>query len=317
MKLFQAYMRLLILLSLTATSLATPNAKTGCSDTCGNNVTIPYPFGIGTECSINHWYTVVCKSSRPYLNVSALHQLEVLRVNMTYQEVVVDTTSISYCSDPGRKSSQITSIDLGDTPFWFSELNNIFVFEGSCGSATMINNKNATTCSTSCLNNNNVTVTETTKGNFVSDRCIKNFDHPFQYYSINQTSSGRDAGCGYGMLVDEVSYDTENTSVASVPISLFWTLNDIQNCCPAAEKGNVTIGMECKVSGIYTGNPYLSDGCEVREECASCPEDCIKYRNTTTDDAGLNRRVTYNYTCPHNYPLHNSGRKAIGVILGN
>ncbi|MFS7999622.1 hypothetical protein Hanom_Chr12g01168581 [Helianthus anomalus] len=27
-------------------------AKTGCNDTCGK-VTIPYPFGIGADCSLN------------------------------------------------------------------------------------------------------------------------------------------------------------------------------------------------------------------------------------------------------------------------
>ncbi|KAJ0485523.1 hypothetical protein HanLR1_Chr14g0531661 [Helianthus annuus] len=54
MKLFHPYLYLLISLSITSISVA-KYAKTVCNDTCGNNVTIPYPFGIGADCSVNPW----------------------------------------------------------------------------------------------------------------------------------------------------------------------------------------------------------------------------------------------------------------------
>ncbi|MFS8018867.1 putative wall-associated receptor kinase, galacturonan-binding domain-containing protein [Helianthus anomalus] len=71
MKLFHAYC-LIILFSLTTTiaiaMLVAPRyVVSGCDDMCGN-VRIPYPFGIGGNCSINSWYIVDCNSSRPYLS---------------------------------------------------------------------------------------------------------------------------------------------------------------------------------------------------------------------------------------------------------
>ncbi|KAM0005063.1 hypothetical protein Hdeb2414_s0221g00837891 [Helianthus debilis subsp. tardiflorus] len=67
-KLYQVY-TLLILFSLTSieTSTTAPKyAKDGCKPKCGN-VKIPYPSGIGVNCSINKWYNVDCNSSTPYL----------------------------------------------------------------------------------------------------------------------------------------------------------------------------------------------------------------------------------------------------------
>ncbi|XP_076884623.1 wall-associated receptor kinase-like 2 [Bidens hawaiensis] len=318
MKLFQAYMHLLIFLALTITSPAVPKyAKSWCSDKCGN-VTIPFPFGIGADCSINKWYTVVCNSSGPYL--SELN-LEVLEVKLEDQTVTVNTTTISYCPDPAQTSSNITSIDLGSSPFWFSGQNNRFVFEGSCGNATMMNNgKVVKRCSTSCQNNK--TVSETTKGYFGANRCKKKTNRRFKSYSINQTSWGRDEGCGYGMLVDEESYGTGNSSVASVPISLIWTLtsNETENCCQGSffryrMFDTSVFSRECYLSFPYTGNPYLRDGCKVTKECARCPNPANSCRyNITYDDEG-SRNYT-NFTCDYYPQLKSGSESSMGVILG-
>ncbi|KAJ0853548.1 putative wall-associated receptor kinase, galacturonan-binding domain-containing protein [Helianthus annuus] len=76
-------MKLFILLFLSLTPAIAKYVKTGCSDKCGN-VRIPYPFGIGAECSVNQWYTVDCKNSSPYL--SKLNHLEVLGISLKIKQ---------------------------------------------------------------------------------------------------------------------------------------------------------------------------------------------------------------------------------------
>ncbi|GJS31056.1 putative serine-threonine/tyrosine-protein kinase catalytic domain-containing protein [Tanacetum coccineum] len=115
----------------SATSVALSNyGKPGCNDKCGN-VRIPFPFGIGANCSLNEWYVVDCNSSMPYL--SSLNHLEVLDVDLGNQTVTVKMQKFSNCS-------QTKSVDLGSSPFLYSKSHNTFVYEGYCGNAVMMDN---------------------------------------------------------------------------------------------------------------------------------------------------------------------------------
>ncbi|MFS8012228.1 putative wall-associated receptor kinase, galacturonan-binding domain-containing protein [Helianthus anomalus] len=99
---------------MASASTAIPKyAKTGCNDTCGK-VTIPYPFGIGADCSLNQWYIVDCNNSTPYL--SAFSHLDVLGVDLEDQIITVSTPKISDCQTPWN-SNLTMSIDLGKSPF--------------------------------------------------------------------------------------------------------------------------------------------------------------------------------------------------------
>ncbi|KAD7478357.1 hypothetical protein E3N88_01493 [Mikania micrantha] len=269
---------LFFLIPFTPTSTAIPNyAKTGCNDTCGNNVTIPYPFGIGAGCAINQWYTIDCNNSTPYL--TALNHLEVLAVNLEDQTITVNTPTVSYCQNPAQNSSQTISIDLGTTPFLFSKLHNKFVLEG-CGTAAMMDNRTVITgCSTSCLNNDTSTVSE--RNNCLGISCCQAaIPHYLNSYSMNVTGLSGDGGCGYGFLVDEDSYVNGRFSVAVnnavVPVSLLWTITSSDTplfCCFGyldiryleLNTGNGTSvkSLKCPFPyNIYKGNPYLYNGCE-------------------------------------------------------
>ncbi|KAK1411495.1 hypothetical protein QVD17_38044 [Tagetes erecta] len=203
MKLFLAYLHLLIFLSLTATLLAGAQfAKIGCNDTCGI-VIIPYPFGIGAACSINLWYVVDCISAKPYL--LALNHLEVLGVNLQNQIVTVSTPMITDCEKPVWNSNEIMSIDLGRSPFVFSKSHNVFVFEG-CGVASMMDGGSVLIgCSTSCRN-----VTLSNINNCYGIRCCHTtVPHYLKSYNINITRLGdEDGGCQSAFLMDKASYDT-------------------------------------------------------------------------------------------------------------
>ncbi|XP_076941333.1 wall-associated receptor kinase-like 8 [Bidens hawaiensis] len=289
---------------------------------------IPYPFGIGANCSVNQWYTVDCNSSTPYL--PSLNHLEVLGVNLEDQTVTVNMPNNIYdCQNPAQNSSQTRSIDLGNTPFLFSRLQNKFIFNG-CGNGVMTDNYGSvvTGCSTTCLNDS--TVRERNKC-YGFSCCQATIPHHLKSYNMNVTGSGEGGVCRSAFLVDEDSYAKGSFSVAAnnafVPVSLMWTLtySDISRCCDDMPR-NLELKMyngtsvESKKCSLYSqdeGNPYLIYGCQTREECARCRGNntYCDYDTIYSDDGSI--RLT-NFTCgPSSYSLDFGSKSSTGVILGN
>ncbi|KAM0038686.1 putative protein kinase RLK-Pelle-WAK family [Helianthus debilis subsp. tardiflorus] len=323
MIIFQAC-HLLIFILLTTSPAIAKFAKTGCNDTCGN-VTIPYPFGIGAGCSVNQWYTVDCNSSTPYL--SALGHLEILKVDLANQTVIVVTQRmISDCQNPVRNS-----INLHGTPFLFCSYHNRFVFDG-CGSAVMMDNGSVLTgCSTSCLNDS---VSERNNDCFGFSCCQTTVPHYIKSYSINLMGLSGDGGCGYAFLVDDDSYLKGTFSVqsvaannTSVPMSLMWTLPHSTTliCCRGSadhmnmelDTGNGTFveSQKCFRHRGYKGNPYLFDGCEVIEDCASCPDHASCDYDIIYGGDGSSVKII-NFSCGPNLSTSFGSKSSMGVILG-
>ncbi|KAJ0456695.1 putative protein kinase RLK-Pelle-WAK family [Helianthus annuus] len=335
MKLFEAYC-LIVLFSLTTIAIAeAPRyAMSGCDDMCGN-VRIPYPFGIGANCSINSWYMVDCNSSRPYL--SALKQLEILSVNLENQTVTVNTPKYSDCQNPVPNS-----INLGSSPFLFSKSHNKFIYEG-CGNAVMMDSGSEvlTGCSTYCHNESR----STRNSCFGISCCQSIIPHYLKSYTINiSRQDGEDRGCGSAFIVDEYySYVegrfSENNN-SYVPVSLLWTLpqlSDIyQDLCVGfyytlaivevdLGNGNTMKSWKClrdpRVLGIWqlAGNPYIYDGTTVivREECVSCRSrgNYCGYDPIYDADGIL---FKYNLTCSSIdfQPPVEESKMSLGVILG-
>ncbi|KAD7478346.1 hypothetical protein E3N88_01482 [Mikania micrantha] len=274
---------LIILLSFTATSPAVAKyAKTGCPVTCGNNVTIPFPFGIGANCAINQWYIVDCKNAMPYL--SAFNHTEVLGVNLEDQTVTVSTPRITGCQNLVQNNSHTMSMNLTGSPFLFSISGNKFVFEG-CGTATMTTDDGSvvTRCSTTCLNN--VTFSSDRNNCFGNGCCQTAIPRYLRSYSINISGmgdQGEDRACGSAFLVDQTnSYNQRSwfsdpfiyRNASFVPVSLLWTLTDSDQftCCsdfsPERRKVDVFNGMQVDTFKCFTPfaslseyNPYLKDG---------------------------------------------------------
>ncbi|PWA38883.1 wall-associated kinase family protein [Artemisia annua] len=311
----------------------------GCKDTCGNNVTIPYPFGIGAKCSVNEWYTVDCNSSKPYL--SALH-LEVFGIDLENQIVTVNMQKLSNCSQV------INSVDLGRSPFLYSTSHNKLVYEGYCGSAFMMDNHGSvlTGCSTTCNNDtttNTIVIIDTNRC-YGTNCCQTTIPRYLKSYRMNLTGLesqlGGDGDCGSAFLVaqdlfDQDLYDEDNFSRQSsagegsksyVSTALLWTFSDRDKdkltCCDGyspynrkVDLGNGTIMDTWKCELRSLGNPYLADGCEdddpvVTEECASCQNKggyCRYYTIYYIDGKSHN-----NLICDG----ANESKTSFGVILG-
>ncbi|KAK1411216.1 hypothetical protein QVD17_37762 [Tagetes erecta] len=254
--------------------------KTGCMDKCGD-VRIPYPFGIGAECSINQWYIVDCNSSTPYLRALNVEVLGVTLKNMT---VIVNTPMIIDCQKPFWTSSEIMGVDFERSPFFFSKSHNKFVFKG-CGNAVMMmdNGSVVTGCSTSCRN-----VTLSDINNCYGSGCCQTVIPSYlKSYKINITHyKDDDEGCGSAFLVNKASYEKRRLSkpfivrnTSFIPMSFLWTLTDPNQftCCsyefPNRRIMNISDGTtvntwECDYIGSASleGSPYLKDGCRRYED---------------------------------------------------
>ncbi|KAK1410832.1 hypothetical protein QVD17_37373 [Tagetes erecta] len=283
-------------------------AKTGCTDTCGNNVTIPFPFGIGAGCSVNLWYVVECKFNKPYL--SALNNLEFLGVDLENQTVTLSTRRISDCQKPVWNSYDVMGVDLGESPFFFSKSHNKFVFVG-CGNAAIMNNGSVVTgCSTSCRN---VTFTGSDRNNCYGIHCCQTaIPQYLSSYNINITGLGEeDGGCLSAYLMDKALYEEGKFSVtntSSIPISLLWTLSksDQIDCCdvytPYKRVLDVFNGTPVDTWKCYyhkDKNPYLIDGCDDDPEIET-----PKYAKTDCNDTCGNVRIPYPFGIGANCSLN-------------
>ncbi|KAI3723159.1 hypothetical protein L2E82_34552 [Cichorium intybus] len=328
MKLFHVF-HLLLLISLTD---ALNYAKTGCKDTCGN-VRIPYPFGIGPNCSLNDWYTLDCNSSTPYL--SAVKNVEVLGINLGQQTITVNVSKISNCQNPVWNSSHIISADPGGSPFLFAKLHNIFVVEG-CGNAVMSSSHGnvVTGCSTTCRND-----TVSNVNNCFGIGCCQTIiPYDLKSFSLDLTGmETHDGACGFAYLVDKNSYVQESFSDHSnvanntfVPISLLWTLADhdydqLPGCSQSVRSRTVfdlgynktAVSIRCECGATYEGNPYLVGGCTEHEECVKCRR---TGGNCLYDPVyNVDLKLIWNVTClPNENRNHGSegNRTSLGVILG-
>lgn len=263
---------LFLLISLTIRLIkARYYAKPRCNNTCGG-VTISFPFGIGSNCAANEWYTIDCNSDTPYL--SALNNVEVLSISS--RTVTVNFSAISVdCENPDHDSVLLTS--HGKSPFLFAT-NNSLVFSG-CGNAAIVENGTIITgCSTACRKD---TDTKNCRG---IGCCLTAIPHDLESFSINLRGSEMNDGkgtCGSAFLVDldsVSSYIYEYRDFFTfndgynlfVPITLSWnqTFNvDSTRCNETC--GEVPIpypfGIErsCSMSDWFNVNcssskPYLS-----------------------------------------------------------
>ncbi|MFS8009208.1 putative wall-associated receptor kinase, galacturonan-binding domain-containing protein [Helianthus anomalus] len=282
MKQFQVFQILILILITTSSTEDLDYAKEGCNDTCGD-VRIPYPFGIGANCSVNKWYVVECNSSTPYL--SAFNNIEVLGVGLEKQTVTVNVSVTSSCPT----SNLIPSINLGESPFVFSRLHNTLTVEG-CGHAVILDEgKVITGCSTTCTND----TTSERDHCFGLSCCQNTIPYNLKSYSVDLTGLkrlGEDGACGYAFLgnmewLDGVFEDnkqlrtsfrkakTRNTSF--IPITLVWFLtnidfHEIPNCwerqgrAPVLDLGNGRYipSRKCSCGIGRVGNPYLHYQCQ-------------------------------------------------------
>ncbi|KAG6386577.1 hypothetical protein SASPL_151743 [Salvia splendens] len=101
------------------------HAKPGCQDRCGDLV-IPYPFGVGPNCSHSSYFVINCNSStdppKAYLSINKIKK-QVIEFNQTYIRLK-NPYMISACYDDLSTDNQhILTMNLSGTPYMLSDVN--------------------------------------------------------------------------------------------------------------------------------------------------------------------------------------------------
>ncbi|KNA05209.1 hypothetical protein SOVF_192500 [Spinacia oleracea] len=279
-----------------------PISKPGCQDICGN-VTIPYPFGVGSNCYHTLPYAVTCNTSlshpRLFLNK---YNLEIEQINihtkfhLDQNTITVNTPLQRICN---TRDANISSIDLSGTPYSFSSDNSVFV--GGCGSSALVldrNNNILGGCTSVCNNSHMIT------DDCIGRGCCR-FDLPssIEFYRVNIFNFG--GNCTNAMLVNMSSpiiskaVDPSLFEVAVVPTVLEWTPGNITNPGddPNIDCQGSADGYDCYCNYGTSGNPYLPYGCQVPSECKECKLGCIQPENhyvcvrNNSEDKAYNRLV--------------------------
>ncbi|XP_047977273.1 wall-associated receptor kinase-like 1 [Salvia hispanica] len=103
-----------------------PSLLSGCLDQCGDMV-IPYPFGVGTNCSHNSYFDINCDSSthppKAYLSINNIKK-EVIELNLNQTYIRIKSPfMISACYDQSTGKQHSMTMNLSGTPYMLSDGN--------------------------------------------------------------------------------------------------------------------------------------------------------------------------------------------------
>ncbi|KAG2716016.1 hypothetical protein I3760_03G105000 [Carya illinoinensis] len=304
-----------------------------CPEECGNNVKIPYPFGIGAGCYISKWFEIVCNESdstfngkpKPFLR---MFKLEVLEILLPYGQVRVNYPAFTSCTN---NASTTRKDELAGSPFVFSSNDNSFIAMGCNNSAVMWSEDEKVSPGAVCRSACDHRRISSRYGKIIrlwdTDCCMTSI--PTDVHSFTSKIEPKDHSveivgeCRYAFLVEnsrlgeKFKIPTPNGYFA-LPVVLDWGIDNpsetllpnrpsdsSQDCISSSYPSfNRSPTYTCSCHDGFKGNPYLLEGCQDIDECAN------SHHNNCGNGTRCENTVG-SYNC---IPVHRSARHAI--IIG-
>ncbi|KAL8156500.1 hypothetical protein AgCh_001555 [Apium graveolens] len=276
-------------------------AKRGCPKKCGNLI-IKYPFGIGGNCSADQALAISCNSSfsppKAFLNDN---NLEVLGISLKAGTIRIKHPVIAACTNRSIGKEVILS-----GPFSFSCTQNRFTAMG-CNDLALISRKGYDFGG--CMSFCNLTARD---NSCIGINCCQTGIPPFLKFinaSFRSTDLVNDQKTcrndRYAFIVDQNWFRnlTDIYSVQTmkqVPAVLDWrptgschSFGAVNVSTASSMCGRNTLCTNqslCSCIEGYEGNPYLPDGCQDMDECAT--DDSNRCRQICVNTPG-----SYNCSC--------------------
>ncbi|KAH6771535.1 hypothetical protein C2S52_016338 [Perilla frutescens var. hirtella] len=295
-------------------------SKPGCEEKCGN-VTIPYPFGIGSECSANSSFTITCINNRSTPFLSSINRT-VLNISVEGTVTVNQPVSPMICVTGNRDNS--LALSLTGSPFTISARYNSLAVLG-CSNSVWLRNDTAIVggCMPIC-EANNITDNSCSSGLNCCRATIPPRLQSFRYSYLSTQSSSGSNFCGYAFLVHKKWFEHDymkyrglhrnrsypyDEGFVSAPLVLEWELDDLEasrqfnplrSCKRAQSYRYSSIGDEYAdpstslyLYGYYEGDAYVSSTkyCSCVDGYQGNPylfEGCVD-----VDECALNSTYTY------------------------
>ncbi|GFZ02196.1 wall-associated kinase family protein [Actinidia rufa] len=282
----------------TNTTTAPPGLmvnKPGCPQKCGN-LTVPYPFGIGigSGCSIGPWFDINCTSNPPAAYISTSN-LDIVDISDTHIWIKNFVASRCYAQSGLTTQDNYAWIRFDDSfPFTFSDTLNKFTVIG-CDDFALISGsvgRNFTSgCVSLCSKREDVL-----DGVLYRYRVLPNID-PESYAFVGAQDIFTFRGAS-----DFSDPGFKNRTMDTVKVVLDWAIGN-QTCveaqnssdylcqknsvCTDNDRGNG--GYRCSCNEGFSGNPYLSPGCQDIDECADPnSNDCDDHAICTNTPGSFN-----------------------------
>ncbi|KAF7849641.1 hypothetical protein BT93_L0439 [Corymbia citriodora subsp. variegata] len=280
---------LLVSLNLQASGAAPGLSMPNCTKTCGE-VTIPYPFGIGTGCFLDDWYEIVCQQAVPILKKIQLRVLNISLANFTSEGYGMIKVSLPVFYLNASCHGTNEQLRLEGSKFVFSQRWNVFTLVGCDTEAKVISRKSdgvvftSTGCQSKCAENN-TSIRRYSNCSGSDGCCQTTLPLNLQNYCVD--FEGGQKGHEYAFPAERSWLSKldglyELRSNDSVPVVLQWGIrNDTNYSLTLRKSSNISL----LVRNGYGGNPYIIGGCQDIDECKD-PSTCPRIGSTCVNTPG-------------------------------
>ncbi|XP_078150542.1 wall-associated receptor kinase 2-like [Carex rostrata] len=256
----------LLLLQLISTESAKNTiALPGCTESCGG-IPIPYPFGIGPNCSRSKEFNVICKisddNSNPFLGTNS--EVKILNISLSLGQARTSNIISQQCCnsptkegkcEPGEPYTRTCSkyyhcgslADYGDTPFQLNTEKNKFTVIG-CNALAYLRLGSTTNYSVGCLSMCDSLDTLNNSGSCTGIGCCQTAipRDAHRFYGdfdplYNNSEVYKFGPCSYVMVVEEAEFKFQTTYVTTdelqnttLPMVFDWFIGN--TTCDIAQK---------------------------------------------------------------------------------
>ncbi|XP_078150880.1 wall-associated receptor kinase 3-like [Carex rostrata] len=230
---------LLLLHFKNAESAKSTIALPGCPESCGG-IPIPYPFGIGLNCSLSQEFNVTCRLSYdsnttiiPVLEDIGSQPFQILNINMSLGQARVSFPAAGQCYNSTTKEeySWYPPIDNRNSSFRINTEKNKFTVIG-CNTLAYLRLDDSTNYSVGCLSSCDSQDTLNKYGSCSGIGCCQTAiskETNYFYIGFDDRYNNSDVyhfnPCSYAMVVEEAEFKFRTTYVTTKVLGDIFNLN--------------------------------------------------------------------------------------------